>query len=308
MKLSNSTPKYQATVIIPTFNRAHYLPDAISSILQQSIDTWQLIVVDDGSTDNTASLMMDYTDRYSNILYLKRSSEMKKGANTCRNLGYQAAEGKYIKWLDSDDILHHDILRLQIHELEKNAACDVCFSQFGYFEKTGDQIVHVERFWSKMLTSDQPVHDYVKDKLKWTSAAGLWRKDRLGAEPFKEGLMNSQEWLMCLKYLISDIKFTTVPIIGGYVRIHDDRMSSERNKKAKYYYNQCYSRYLAIGYLANSSHNHFLLKWHLFKFLCWNYIFIVYNKGFILSIKCFKWLPSLLWYFFKPVKTKQTKG
>lgn len=87
--------------IIPTFNRALLLKDAIESILLQTYQCWELIIVDDNSTDNTKELVTSYKQKDSRISYLFNPV---KGGNAARNLGIKLAKGKYIAFLDDDDI------------------------------------------------------------------------------------------------------------------------------------------------------------------------------------------------------------
>ncbi|MFY0650430.1 MAG: glycosyltransferase family 2 protein [Cyclobacteriaceae bacterium] len=91
------------SIVIPTFNRAHTLIGTIDSIVAQNFDKWELIVVDDGSTDNTSVVLYEYIQKDSRITYLIRPQNKPKGANSCRNFGVQNARGDYIAFLDSDD-------------------------------------------------------------------------------------------------------------------------------------------------------------------------------------------------------------
>jgi glycosyltransferase involved in cell wall biosynthesis len=87
------------TVIIPTYNRARLLGRAIDSVLAQIFTDFELIIVDDGSVDNTRQLVLGYADQ--RIRYLRH--ERNQGANAARNTGVRAATGKYVAFLDSDD-------------------------------------------------------------------------------------------------------------------------------------------------------------------------------------------------------------
>lgn len=86
------------SVILPTYNRDEILPRAIDSVLEQTHNHFDLIIVDDGSTDGTQELVESYTD--SRIRYLRQKN---RGANAARNYGIEAAETDFIAFLDSDD-------------------------------------------------------------------------------------------------------------------------------------------------------------------------------------------------------------
>jgi glycosyltransferase involved in cell wall biosynthesis len=91
----------QVSVIIPTYNYARYLPRSIESVLAQTYQDFELIVVDDGSTDETASVMDAYTKKYPERLrYIRQNNS---GPNAARNNGIDSARGEYIALLDADD-------------------------------------------------------------------------------------------------------------------------------------------------------------------------------------------------------------
>ncbi len=88
------------SVIMPTFNRAHCLENAVESVIAQSFNNWELLIVDDGSSDNTVETLSPYIERFPNIRYLRHKN---RKAALSRNAGIQASLGTYITFLDSDD-------------------------------------------------------------------------------------------------------------------------------------------------------------------------------------------------------------
>jgi len=88
------------SVVICTFNRAHLLPRALDSLLEQTELSWEAIVVDDGSADNTAEVVRGYIERAPNIRYMYHRN---RGLPLSRNVGIAAAIGDYVTFLDSDD-------------------------------------------------------------------------------------------------------------------------------------------------------------------------------------------------------------
>ena len=106
------------SVIIPTFNRAAILPRAIKSILNQSFSDWELIIQDDGSTDDTATIVENFLDD-KRIKYFK---EVNQGVCAARNLGSEKATGNYITFLDSDDYVSDTWLIDFYNEIQKSNA------------------------------------------------------------------------------------------------------------------------------------------------------------------------------------------
>ena len=104
---------HKVSVIIPTYNRAHLIARSIESVLNQTYREFELIVVDDGSTDNTEEVVKSFNDQ--RIRYIRY--QMNEGAATARNTGIRAARGDYIAFQDSDDEWHPDKLEKQINIL-----------------------------------------------------------------------------------------------------------------------------------------------------------------------------------------------
>ncbi|MCO5191532.1 MAG: glycosyltransferase [Anaerolineae bacterium] len=96
------------SIIVPTYNRSHCVSDAICSVLAQSYLEWELIIVDDGSSDNTVAVVNKYSDP--RIRYIRHSTN--QGAIAAKSTGLDHARGEWIGILDSDDTLHPDALML----------------------------------------------------------------------------------------------------------------------------------------------------------------------------------------------------
>jgi len=103
------------SVIIPTYNRATLLPKAIESVFAQTYTDWELIIIDDASTDNTKEVVEEYSDN--RIRYYKNDVNLERSAS--RNRGIEASKGQYICFLDSDDVFLSQRLELLKSEIEK---------------------------------------------------------------------------------------------------------------------------------------------------------------------------------------------
>ena len=109
------------SIVLPSFNRAQVLPKAVESILRQTYKDFELIIVDDGSTDNTADVVKNFND--DRIVYVRQENA---GACVARNNGIEHSRGEYIAFQDSDDIWHEDKLEKQLTTL-RNTGADVVF-------------------------------------------------------------------------------------------------------------------------------------------------------------------------------------
>lgn len=106
-------PKKLVSVIIPTFNRAHFLPTAIESVLNQTYPNIQVIVIDDGSTDDTRQIVAEFE----NVEYYYQENKRQGAA---RNLGLSKTRGDYIASLDSDDAWHESFIEESVNCLEEH--------------------------------------------------------------------------------------------------------------------------------------------------------------------------------------------
>ena len=113
------------SIIIPTYNRGYIIKDSINSILKQSYKDFELIIVDDGSTDNTKEIVSSIND--DRIRYIRY--EDNKGACYARNVGIKESKGEYITFHDSDDYCYEDRIKLQYENII-NSKSDVDFCDF----------------------------------------------------------------------------------------------------------------------------------------------------------------------------------
>ncbi len=109
------------SVVMPTYNRANLIEKAIESILAQSYKNWELLAIDDISTDETQEIMSGYQSKYPNIKYFRIPVDKTPGISKYLNFGIKNASGKYISRLDDDDYwCDKDVLILQVDFLENN--------------------------------------------------------------------------------------------------------------------------------------------------------------------------------------------
>lgn len=175
------------SVIIPIYNRAHIISDTLNSVLSQTYQNWECIVVDDGSTDTTVEILEAYAKRDNRFVIKERSANKKKGASSCRNIGLENAKGVYIQFLDSDDLLSKDKLAKQLQVLEKAYHLSFAFCKWGRFVNSYQDAILYEDFevykdfdsaiqlLNSLIISKGylPLHSFLFPK-ELINKAGLW--------------------------------------------------------------------------------------------------------------------------------------
>lgn len=124
-------PESRITVVIPTFNRAGMIEQAVESVLAQTLQPVEVIVVDDGSTDDTPQRLAAFDSR---ISYVR---EEHHGQAHARNTGMRLARGEYVAFLDSDDLYYPFKLELQARILDAFPEVGMTYSEFGAFDEAG---------------------------------------------------------------------------------------------------------------------------------------------------------------------------
>ena len=115
--MTHSTVPPKVTVILPTYNRAAYLTQAIDSIRAQTLTDWELIIIDDASTDTTPEVAQTFTQQDSRIHYHRHRTN--QGVSVARNTGIKHARGTYIAFQDDDDLSHPKRLQRQADDLQQ---------------------------------------------------------------------------------------------------------------------------------------------------------------------------------------------
>ena len=125
------------SVIIPTYNRAMYLGDAISSVLSQSFEAFEIIIIDDGSTDYTAEIVKKIHDV--RLIYIYQSNQ---GRSNARNHALRIAKGSYVTFLDSDDVYLPNKLAIQVAYLDNNLHVDMIYTSALCMNEAGEKMEH----------------------------------------------------------------------------------------------------------------------------------------------------------------------
>ncbi|MFD0767741.1 glycosyltransferase family 2 protein [Bacillus sp. CGMCC 1.60114] len=196
--------KYLVSVVIPTYNRSSLIKRTIDSVLNQTYTNFELIIVDDASTDNTEEIIKEYNDL--RIKYIKLS-ENSSGTKP-RNVGIQESKGEYIALLDSDDEWLPTKLEKQLKFIQQfNDDRVVCFTDLVL---TGGK--KVGYFANRDIDEGENILEYILLEKNWVQTSSYMFSSSIGKETlFDPGLKKHQDWDFCLRLSRNGAKFVRIP-------------------------------------------------------------------------------------------------
>lgn len=186
----------KVSVIIPTYNRAGTIKRSIDSVLKQTYGNFELIVVDDGSTDNTSRLIEDYDD--SRLRYMR--IEERRGANHARNVGIENAGGDYIAFQDSDDEWYPDKLEKQMKILMDQKQVDIVFSRYLHHFMDGRQVLVPNKNYTKYLLQDKLEAVLAGSNVIGTPTLVIRKKCFQETGVFDEMISRFQDWEIMIRF------------------------------------------------------------------------------------------------------------
>jgi tetratricopeptide (TPR) repeat protein len=207
----------RVSVIIPTYNRSRLLRAAVESALTQTYPNIEIIVVDDGSTDNTATEMAQYAAR---ITYLRQAN---RGVAAARNTGIQAATGDYLTCLDDDDLILPTKIERQVQVMASRPGVGLVHCRFFYANEDGHYQYKVGS-----LPEGEVLGRLVCSNFVWAGAPMIHRHclDRVGL--FDDQMPSiTADWDMWLRIAQAGYRFACVQEPLGVYRIHQDGMMSD---------------------------------------------------------------------------------
>ena len=181
------------SIIVPCYNQAHFLGHALQSVLNQTYETWECIIVNDGSPDDTKVETSKWCDKDNRFRYLDKSNG---GLSSARNAGIAICKGEYILPLDADDMIHESFLSTLVPELNNDDSLAIasCYSKF--FFGTIENIVHelkpVGTTYHALLFENSLIATSLYRKKCWEEVGGY-------DENMKNGFEDWEFWLAITK-------------------------------------------------------------------------------------------------------------
>lgn len=239
------------SIIIPIYNAHDFLKASIESIVNQTYTNYELILVNDGSTDNSLDICNKYSITYNNVIIINQTNQ---GVSAARNSGLEIAKGKYILFIDSDDFLYdNNALESIYNDIILNPADSYQFKSFRKIDNTIFPITNIDTSETLLLNS------YGKKKI---SRGEVWNyvfnKSIIDHENirFATGLRVSEDQAFVYSYLskCKNVRLLDLPI---YVYNLDNNYSCTKNHNYK---RDLYDHIIATSIIikSNNSNNHFI--------------------------------------------------
>lgn len=254
MQLGSQPGRPRFSVVMAAYNVERYLDETVASVVAQTCPDWELVIVDDGSTDRTPDLLAGWSQRDSRIRGVKQDRKGKPAYG--RNRGIREARGEIITFLDGDDLYHPEKLARQLAILDAYPEVGAAFHDFFWFHSGSElptegylrHLKYLERakgFFETASLNGETIHLGVPDLFKFlaselvgihTSTIAVRKSvlDRIGADPFDEALPHGEDIHLWLRIgLATRLAYLDQPL--SYYRFHNESwvMSIARGRMAR---------------------------------------------------------------------------
>lgn len=186
------------SIIIPTYNRAAIISETLHSVKIQTYTNWECIIVDDGSADDVEEIVDRFIKEDQRFKFYKRPKQLLKGANSCRNYGFEISKGDYIIWFDDDDIMLPSKIEKQMNCIVQNQV-SFCVDRYVNFIDKRDR-EKVYEFDSNCFNKIT-VTNYLKQEIFWGTINLLGERDLFNNVKYKDSLKSGQEYYFFISCL-----------------------------------------------------------------------------------------------------------
>ena len=218
-------PKF--SIIVPVYNVESYLAKCLDSILCQSYKDYEIIAINDGSTDNSSKILKEYVDKYDNIIVINQENQ---GLSQARNNGVKEAKGEYIIFVDSDDFIEKDLLKkindslLNNPDLVRYQIREVSDKLTDYNEESFTNLSGKDAF--KKIVK----YHYVENAWSYAIKKEYYLKNKFS---FKKGLLHEDFGLIPLVIIKANI-VNSIDYIGyNYVQRNNSIMNNSNYEKIR---------------------------------------------------------------------------
>ncbi|WP_052700503.1 glycosyltransferase family 2 protein [Methylocucumis oryzae] len=232
------------SIVIPVKNGMPHMSETLGSVNKQTYKFIEIIVVDDGSTDDTVSFIKL---NYPNVFLIQNTSG-NHGAPVCRNIGTNHAMGEFIIFLDADDLLHPDCVQQRVSAFTDNMNLDFIVFQCELFKNTvGDLGV----YWN-YFSDENDLDRFIRVDTPWHTSSPIWKKQSIiKINGWDESAISWQDWEFHIRAIAYGLNYIKVPIVNSYYRkfVEGSISSLDNTIERKLYFALLYKK--IIGYLRD---------------------------------------------------------
>jgi len=237
----------KVTVIIPCFNNGVLLTEMIGCISRQTITNWELIVVDDQSTDSSPNIVKEFEKNDKRIKLIVRNREP-KGSATCRNIGFENAQGEYIMHLDADDLISDTCLEHRVKFLNQNLDIDYASFPAKSFvnSRNKEEFILGDGTWG-MGTNKDLLSCFLTVNYPFSGWTNIYRKKSIVKLPWDENVKIYTDFSFIVPCILHGLKhkFSNTSNFDYYYRINygsnnmcTSFVKPEKNKSTIYLFNK----------------------------------------------------------------------
>lgn len=208
------------SVVIPTYNRANFIKDAIDTVYSQTYQNFEIIIVDDGSSDDTSEVVKSYINPKTKYIFQKNM-----GVSAARNNGIKNSSGEYIIFLDSDDLWHPEKLEKQLSILENNLNIGMVMNNTQNITFSDNILLKTREYRAKNQKENISMLLLDPDNVYTGPSTALIRKSVFrDAGFFDEKMTFCEDWDLFFRIsLVCNVY--NIPEILTYVRSHDENVT-----------------------------------------------------------------------------------
>ncbi|MCC2380753.1 glycosyltransferase family 2 protein [Bacillus wiedmannii] len=211
------------SVIVPLYNAEKYIEETMESILNQTYKNIEIVIVDDGSKDQSSSIVKNFKKKYpEQIKYILQENQ---GVSVARNTGIENANGEYISFLDSDDLWHSTKIEKQIESMHKNNM-NACYCGYmNFYEETGEKVENTTNFVKGNMTKAFLTHQVFAQTSTWIFKKSIVMDHNIRFTP-------GCSWGEDLEFLFKLMSVTNVCYVDEYLTYY--RILSGGNLSSNY--------------------------------------------------------------------------
>lgn len=215
------------SVIVPVYNGERYLRESIESVLSQSYRDFELIVVDDGSSDNTREVISQYDGKYSYFKAVYHSEN--KGVSAAKNSGIAVSSGEFLVFAAADDIQEKERLKVSIQALEENSDLDMVFIDCQMIDSEGN-LLNRRKGYPAGMSSENAVLYQLKRNHLWSGLVMLRKTTDI---LFDETIPNAVDYELFLRMLLNGASLSVINSPLLRYRVHDSNISGNAKVSGK---------------------------------------------------------------------------